>query len=96
MTAISPEWALAQPIVNERDERLVSVIDIDEGALHMFSPVTFALVIARDPAGFLLILNSRRGVWSCPADSRIWRPSRRSGRRRAEMPQRLFLSTKPG
>ncbi|WP_129642355.1 NUDIX domain-containing protein [Peristeroidobacter agariperforans] len=66
MSAVSLEWALPQPIVNERDERLVSVIDIDETALHAFSPVTFALVIARDAAGFLLVLNSRRRVWELP------------------------------
>ncbi len=66
MSVFSQEWALPQPIVNERDERLVSVIDIDEIALHTFSPMTFALVIARDAAGFLLVLNSRRQVWELP------------------------------
>jgi 8-oxo-dGTP diphosphatase len=66
MSAFSQESSLQQPIVNERDERLVSVIDIDESALHAFSPVTFALVIARGAAGFLLVLNSRRHVWELP------------------------------
>lgn len=66
MSVFSQEWALPQPIVNERDERLVSIIDIDESALHAFSPVTFALVIAQNAAGFLLVLNSRRRVWELP------------------------------
>jgi 8-oxo-dGTP diphosphatase len=66
MNAFSQGAALPQPIVNERDERLVSVIDINEIALHAFSPVTFALVIAQDAAGFLLVLNSRRRVWELP------------------------------
>lgn len=66
MSVFSQEWALPQPIVNERDEQLVSVIDVDESALHAFSPVTFALVIARDTAGFLLVLNCRRRVWELP------------------------------
>lgn len=66
MSVFSQEWALPQPIVNERDERLVSVIDIDETDVHAFSPVTFALVIAQDAAGFLLVHNSRRHVWELP------------------------------
>lgn len=66
MSAVSPQGTLPQPIVNERDERLVAVIGIDEIALPAFSPVTFALVIARDAAGYLLIRNSRRGIWELP------------------------------
>ncbi len=55
-----------EPIVNERGERLLSVLNIAESDLHSLSPVTFSLVIARSEQRVLLIFNRRRKVWELP------------------------------
>lgn len=63
---MTPERTTMEPVTNERGEQLLSLLDIGELEVHAFSPVTFALVIARDEKGFLLAFNSKRKVWELP------------------------------
>ncbi|HEX6050117.1 MAG TPA: NUDIX domain-containing protein [Gemmatimonadaceae bacterium] len=55
-----------EPIVNERGERLLSVLSVAESELYSVAPVTFSLVIARSEQGILLIFNRKRKVWELP------------------------------
>jgi 8-oxo-dGTP diphosphatase len=56
---------IVDPVENERGERLVSIMEVDEAdAVRL--PATFALVIARHDTGYLLVRNKLRAVWELP------------------------------
>lgn len=56
---------IMETIENERGERLVAVMEIEEDDA-MTLPVTFSLIIGRNDVGYLLVRNRQRAVWELP------------------------------
>ncbi|MCD7099698.1 NUDIX hydrolase [Stenotrophomonas sp. MMGLT7] len=54
-----------KPVVNERGERLVSILRIGEAAAASF-PIAFALIIGFAKPGYLLVHDTRRRIWELP------------------------------
>jgi 8-oxo-dGTP diphosphatase len=53
------------PIENERQERLISVREVDEAGAATL-PIRFSLVLAHSENGYLLVFNQHRRVWELP------------------------------
>ncbi|WP_238394561.1 NUDIX domain-containing protein [Pseudoxanthomonas wuyuanensis] len=62
---VAAHLAAMVPIENERGARLLSIKEIDETAAEVL-PVAFSLVIGRHSSGYLLVRNTRRGIWELP------------------------------